>query len=154
MRNTTTDAPTVVPTVPRPREAGSIRAGGDTARGISTTPLARGSHRGPLPFRPGGDTDVVVGEVVIAPGGTTGWHYHPGPVLAVVRSGTLTRVLADGTVETTGPGGVVFEPAGPEHPHVGNNHGTEPVVLMVTYLTPAGRPLSVDTPAPARGGAG
>ncbi|MFI5527317.1 cupin domain-containing protein [Kitasatospora sp. NPDC051853] len=145
---------THVHAVPRQRDGESIRAGGDGARGISSAPLARGSHQGVLPFRPGGDTDVVVGEVVIAPGGTTGWHYHPGPVLAVVRSGTLTRQLADGTVETTEPGGVVFEPAGPAYPHVGHNHGTEPVVLMVTYLTPAGCPLSVDAPAPAWSEAG
>ncbi|WP_245687235.1 cupin domain-containing protein [Streptacidiphilus griseoplanus] len=45
--------------------------------------------------------------MTMAPGGATGWHYHPGQVLVIVESGTLTRVLHDGTVETT-PAGAAF----------------------------------------------
>ena len=37
-----------------------------------------------------GATDVHVIENVIAPGGTFGWHSHPGPSLVTVRSGTLS----------------------------------------------------------------
>ena len=37
-----------------------------------------------------GATDVHVLENVIAPGGSFGWHSHPGPSLVTVKSGTLS----------------------------------------------------------------
>src|SRR5712691_11021926 len=37
-----------------------------------------------------GSTDVYMLENRIAPGGTFGWHSHPGPSIVLVKSGTLT----------------------------------------------------------------
>jgi hypothetical protein len=37
-----------------------------------------------------GWTDVHILENIIAPGGTFGWHSHPGPSLVIVKSGTLS----------------------------------------------------------------
>ena len=37
-----------------------------------------------------GATDVHIVENIIAPGGTFGWHSHPGPSLVIVKSGTLS----------------------------------------------------------------
>src|SRR5438046_52073 len=48
-------------------------------------------------------TDVAVRA--IAPGGSTGWHYHDGQVIAVGKSGTLTRTLQDCSTEVTSSGG-------------------------------------------------
>ncbi|MER5727962.1 cupin domain-containing protein [Streptomyces sp. NPDC002138] len=92
--------------------------------------------------------DLVEREIVIAPGGSTGWHYHHVPLNAVVRSGTLTRILHDGTVEVNEAGDRFIERGGAEHVHLGHNRGAEPVVLHVTYALPEGLPLSVDAPAP------
>ncbi|MEU0083784.1 cupin domain-containing protein [Streptomyces sp. NPDC006274] len=97
-------------------------------------------------------TDVVVRTLTTEPGGSTGWHQHPGQVLAIVGSGTLTRTLDDCSLEATEPGDVVREPAGARHRHTGRNLGTEPVVVYVTYFVPAGSPLSTRTPRPARTG--
>src|ERR1700738_378901 len=41
------------------------------------------------------NTDIAVLNIGITPGGTSGWHYHPGPVLVVVKSGTITFYSAD-----------------------------------------------------------
>ena len=41
-----------------------------------------------------GVTDVYMLENRIAPGGTFGWHSHPGPSLVTIKSGALT--LYDG----------------------------------------------------------
>jgi len=87
-----------------------------------------------------------------APGGSTGWHYHDGQVIAVVKSGTLTRTLHDCSTEATSAGASFVEPAGPDRTHIGRNLGTEPVVLLVTYVLPAGRPLSRDVPQPSQCG--
>src|SRR4051795_12931989 len=39
-----------------------------------------------------GDTsaDVAVATLTFAPGGSSGWHHHPGVVLLLVESGTIT----------------------------------------------------------------
>ncbi|MET9672675.1 cupin domain-containing protein [Streptomyces sp. NPDC006482] len=117
--------------------------------GVSGTVLAKGTSAGTLRIKPPkGETDVVVRTITIAPGGSTGWHHHPGPLVAVVQAGTLTRTLDDCSVEVTSAGQAFVEPSGGKHVHVGRNLGTEPVVLYVTYLLPKGAPFSVDEPAP------
>ena len=35
-------------------------------------------------------SDLAVAEVAIAPGGTSGWHIHPGPSMSIVTEGTVT----------------------------------------------------------------
>jgi hypothetical protein len=39
-------------------------------------------------------SDFIVQEVVVEPGGHTGWHSHPGPALVTIQEGTFT--LYDG----------------------------------------------------------
>jgi quercetin dioxygenase-like cupin family protein len=64
---------------------------------VAVTPLARGTI-GPMEFHaPGGfeleqrhSSDFVVVRFSIKPGGSLGWHRHPGPVLIAVQHGTLT----------------------------------------------------------------
>ena len=40
-------------------------------------------------------SDLHVLQNTIAPGGTFGWHRHPGPSLVIVKSGTATFYLAE-----------------------------------------------------------
>ncbi|MFD3695935.1 cupin domain-containing protein [Streptomyces sp. NPDC058646] len=87
-------------------------------------------------------------EIVIAPGGCTGWHYHRVQLNAVVLAGTLTRVLHDRTVEVHPTGTTFVEPAGIGHIHLGHNLGSDPVVLHVTPALPAGTPFSIPAPTP------
>jgi hypothetical protein len=42
-----------------------------------------------------GSSDLHVLENTIAPGGSFGWHRHPGPSLVIVKSGTATFYRAD-----------------------------------------------------------
>ncbi|WP_412078342.1 cupin domain-containing protein [Streptomyces xanthophaeus] len=88
-------------------------------------------------------------EIVIAPGGCTGWHYHRVRLDAVVLAGTLTRVLHDRTVEVHRAGTTFVEPAGIGHVHLGHNLGTDPVVLYVTPALPEGTPFAIPTPPPS-----
>jgi quercetin dioxygenase-like cupin family protein len=116
--------------------------------GVSGTVLGKGTSSSTIEVKNEGPTDVVVRHVVIAPGGSTGWHYHPGTLIAVVHKGTLTRILEDCSVQTTSAGQSIVEDAGDRHVHVGSNLGTEPVELYVTYVIPAGAPLAVDAANP------
>lgn len=93
--------------------------------------------------------DYVTKEITIAPGGSTGWHWHPGRVFGVIRSGTLTHDLSDCSVDGIfAAGAPITEGSGPDHVHVGRNLGSEPVVMWVVYIDEAGAPLSVDAPNP------
>ncbi|MFS0692148.1 cupin domain-containing protein [Streptomyces nitrosporeus] len=116
--------------------------------GVSGTVVAKGTSEGELEVRaPEGRADVTFREIVVEPGGSTGWHTHRGQLIAVVQSGTLTRTLHDCSTEVTPAGTSFIEPSGAGHRHIGRNLGTEPVVLWVTYLLPEGSELSDDAEA-------
>ncbi|MCX4848670.1 cupin domain-containing protein [Streptomyces sp. NBC_00893] len=116
--------------------------------GVSGTVLAKGTSTGKLEVRTlDGRTDVTFRTITVEPGGSTGWHTHRGPLVAVVKSGTLTRTLDDCSVQETPAGSSFIEPSGVGHRHIGRNLGTEPVVLWVTYLLPEGSELSDDAEA-------
>jgi hypothetical protein len=40
-------------------------------------------------------TDVRVQKIVLAPGGFSGWHHHPGIVIGTVESGAVTFTRSD-----------------------------------------------------------
>ncbi|MFE9727208.1 cupin domain-containing protein [Streptomyces sp. NPDC005794] len=116
--------------------------------GVSGTVVAEGTSEGPLRIEPPeGRADVTFREITVQPGGSTGWHTHKGQLIAVVKSGTLTRTLHDCSVEVTPAGTSFIEPSGAGHRHIGRNLGTQPVVLWVTYLLPEGSELSDDADA-------
>lgn len=87
-------------------------------------------------------------RITIAPGGTLGWHYHDGTVLAVVTAGQLARYETDCVPTTYSAGQGLSETVGPDHVHVGRNLGNEPAELYVAYVNLANEPLFVDAPAP------
>ncbi len=96
-------------------------------------------------------SDVAVQQVTIAPGGTTGWHSHPGPAVVIVKSGSFTLYDGDdprceGTVYSAGK---VFIDEGRGHVHIGRNEGTTDTELYVTYLDlPVGAAPRIDVPSP------
>jgi quercetin dioxygenase-like cupin family protein len=93
--------------------------------------------------------DYVTKQITIAPGGSTGWHWHPGRVFGVIREGTLTHDMANCTEDGSYPAGSpVTEGTGPDNVHIGRNIGPDPVVMWVSYIVPAGSPLSNDVPNP------
>ncbi|HET6711248.1 cupin domain-containing protein [Amycolatopsis sp.] len=96
-----------------------------------------------------GGTDYVLKEITLAPGGSTGWHYHPGQVTGYVKQGVLSHnessCAGDGVYHA---GQLISEESGPGYVHIGRNLGTTPVVLEVLYRSPVGQPLAVDAPNP------
>ena len=119
---------------------------------VSATTLAQGTMADRFAIRTQEPTEFVVKTITIRPGGSTGWHFHPGRLIAVVRSGTLTRYEADCRAHTYRAGQALVEPSGAGQVHLGRNLGVVPVVLYATYLTPVGQPLAVAAPDPGCGG--
>jgi quercetin dioxygenase-like cupin family protein len=96
-------------------------------------------------------TDTVVLTTTINPGGSTGWHSHPGPAFIVVTQGTLT--VYDGDDPSCMPhrysAGTGFLDAGLGHVHIARNEGTTPVTVVQTYLNvPPGGSPRIDAAAP------
>src|SRR5512133_392484 len=58
--------------------------------GLTNTPLARGTNtsEGTIPLQFG--TDVAMAQITVDPGGSSGWHSHPGGAIVVVKQGSLT----------------------------------------------------------------
>lgn len=116
--------------------------------GVTASVLAQGTTDDGFTLTRRDPSEFVVRRIIVEPGGSTGWHYHPGTLLAIVAHGTLTRTDADCRSIAYPAGQSLVEPSGPRHVHIGRNLGTEPVELYVTYVNPIGSPLSVDAPDP------
>jgi hypothetical protein len=99
-----------------------------------------------------GATDVYIVENLIAPGGTFGWHSHPGPSLVIVKSGTLSVYHAPAcTPEDFGPGsplGATFVDQGHDLHMVRNNSSSVPADVYVVSIVPAGFARRIDEPNP------
>jgi quercetin dioxygenase-like cupin family protein len=96
-----------------------------------------------------GESQLVVSENRVAPGGHFGWHSHPGPSLVIVKSGVSTFYSGDDPDCTPHrhPAGTAYvDPGGAVH--IARNEGTEDLVVIVTRLIPAGAPQRIDEPNP------
>ena len=96
--------------------------------------------------------DNVIQQIVLAPGGTTGWHSHPGPALALIISGALTLYDGDdpACLAHTYTAGQGFVDAGQGHVHIARNlSSTDNAEVWVTYLdVPKGASARTDQPSP------
>jgi quercetin dioxygenase-like cupin family protein len=94
-------------------------------------------------------SDLYVLQNTIAPGGSFGWHSHPGPSLVIVKVGTASFYLANDPtcaphVVPTGSG---FVDQGHDV-HVVRNQGSVDLVMVVVSLVPAGFERRIDEPNP------
>ena len=93
-----------------------------------------------------GVSDAFITHLVIAPGGNTGWHSHPGLVFALVRSGDLT-IYDDHFAKSVFPAGTGLTEE-PGHVHIGVNEGDTNLELVIFFLSPKGAGTRIDQPAP------
>jgi quercetin dioxygenase-like cupin family protein len=94
-------------------------------------------------------SDLHVLQNTIAPGGSFGWHRHPGPSLVIVQSGTATFYLAKDPKcrPHVAPAGSGFVDQG-QDVHVVRNEGNVDLVTVVVSLVPAGFDRRIDEPNP------
>lgn len=98
-----------------------------------------------------GAQDTVMQQIVIAPGGSTGWHSHPGPAIVLIKAGELTLFSSEDPACTgrTYTVGQAFVDSGQGHVHIGRNLIQSPTELWVTYLdVPPGESVRIDAPDP------
>ncbi len=118
--------------------------------GLTNVPLARGTDLsdGTIALQAG--TDVAMAQITVVPGGSSGWHSHPGGAIIIVKQGELTVYRAIGSqcqVSTYSAGDAFIERPG-EVDQVINN-GTIPYVLYVTFpRVPQGESARIDEADP------
>jgi quercetin dioxygenase-like cupin family protein len=118
--------------------------------GLTNVPLARGTNTsdGTIPLQVG--TDVAMAQITVVPGGSSGWHSHPGGAIIVVKTGTLTVYESVGSrcqTSTYSAGQAFVERPGEVDQVV--NTGTVPYVLFVTFpRVPQGESARIDEPDP------
>lgn len=134
---------------------------------VSAAVMARASFRDPvdIKIKLKGDhnevihapaaRDTVVQKIVIAPDGTTGWHSHHGPAVAMITAGELTLFSSDDPTCTprTYSAGEAFIDPGQGHVHIAFNLGSENVEVWVTYFdVPPGESPRIDAGSPGNCG--
>lgn len=99
--------------------------------------------------------DTVIQQIIIGPGGSTGWHSHPGPVVVLVRAGELTFYSSEDPTCTprTYSAGEAFIDSGQGHVHLARNLSSQNVELWATYFdVPPGGPFRLDAANPGNCG--
>jgi len=91
-----------------------------------------------------GPATVTVRQLVIAPGETLAWHYHPGRAYNVIKRGTLTVEDGCGLTEQF-VAGQAFEET-EFHVHRAKNLGSEDVEVYNTFIVPEGQPTTINMP--------
>ena len=125
--------------------------------GVHITPLSMGTLASSVHAKAAGieittnvRKDILVTRITVDPGGSFGWHSHPGPVLVAVGKGTLTVYDATkhGCQRSTVSAGDAFIEDG-HHVHLARNDGSTPVELNATFLARPGTTEYLKTePAP------
>jgi len=117
----------------------AVRTAAADPTGLEIIPLAQGSsteHQ--IRIHATGPNDILQARLVFQPGGDTGWHTHPGPVIVVVNSGALTETHRNGCITVHPAGSVFFESAGEVHRATNQTGGVTEV--FATFISPAGAP--------------
>jgi quercetin dioxygenase-like cupin family protein len=131
--------------------AATVVLGGTTRHaettGVHITPLSHGTLGNAvraggagIEFRTRGPRDMLVTSITVDPGGSFGWHSHPGPVLVSVSKGTLAVYDShhgSHCVRSTVTAGQAFVEPG-AHVHLARNEGSTPVELNAVFLARTG----------------
>jgi hypothetical protein len=95
-----------------------------------------------------GDSDLYVQSNTWEPGGSTGWHTHPGHSLIILTAGTVTEYDGDDPSCTpkvhTAP--ATFVDPGGNHAHLIVNQGSVRAQGYAVQLIPKGAARRIDVP--------
>ena len=98
-----------------------------------------------------GPSDLYVQQNVWQPGGTTGWHSHPGHSLIIVTEGTVTDYEGDDpncTPHVYSSGMTFVDAGGEHHVHIIRNETGSEAQTIAIQLIPQGAARRIDKPDP------
>ena len=97
--------------------------------------------------------DTAFQQATVPPGGSSGWHTHPGATFVGIGQGEITYYHVDGGTchsEKVSAGSGFGQM--PTEVHVGRNESSSNLVIYSLYILPPGTPNSgirIDQPQPA-----
>ena len=94
--------------------------------------------------------DVTMQTLTFQPGGSSGWHHHPGLVVVVVKSGQVTRFKGDCSKQTFAAGQSFVEMGERDLVFV-KNEGSTAAVVQNTLINAVGAATRVDDAAAPAG---
>jgi quercetin dioxygenase-like cupin family protein len=138
---------------------GSSTAGATLATGgFKSTVLAKGALAGPteieglgIHFATERPTDIYVQQVDFPAHATSGWHQHPGLVLATVKTGTITFHFGCRVATFTAGQTFVEEPL---QVGLAENLSDTPAQVLAAFVIKSGQPPRLDAAAPVCDGEG
>ena len=116
---------------------------------VAGAKLAKGAkvNTDGIKFQTKRPADVSVLTLTLDPGGTTGWHSHPGFAIISVTQGTQTLYARNCSSRTYSAGESFVETG--RQPMVARNETNSEVVLVVTFVAPKGvESFRIDQPNP------
>ena len=118
--------------------------------GFASQLLGRGTYvsDGTLPMRQG--LDIVVSKISVVPGGSSGWHSHPGGAIVIVQQGELTVYASVGNHcdITRYTHGQSFVERPGEVVDAVNTGSTNYIILATFPGVPVGGSTRIDQPDP------
>ena len=90
-------------------------------------------------------SDFYFQDLVVAPGGRTGWHSHPGLLMIAVKEGRIDFYDKDRHKGNFSAGQSFTESA---DPHNAFNTGTTNARLLVSYIIKKGEPRRIEQAQP------
>lgn len=98
-----------------------------------------------LRLRTHGASDFYIQDLVLAPGGYSGWHTHPGLLIGTVVSGAIDFYDANCRKRSFNQGEVFTENT---QVHAIKNPATLNATLSIAYLIKHGEPRRIEAAAP------
>ena len=94
------------------------QATGTGTHGISRTEEANVRIEDDIRIKEKGGAQVIVAHITVQPRGHTPWHYHPGPHIVTVKTGTVEVYETDCTSKGYPINTGFFDPGETRRPHI------------------------------------
>jgi quercetin dioxygenase-like cupin family protein len=95
-----------------------------------------------------GQSEMYFQDLIVGPGGYTGWHSHPGLLLITMKEGSIDFYNKD-CVKTIYTAGQSFTEGA--EPHAVVNTGSVNARLLVAYIIKSGEPRRIERSQPKCG---
>ena len=121
------------------------------ARGVTVGPVKEHADVGnswTVNLEDKGQSEFYFQDLVVGPGGYTGWHSHPGLLLITVKEGSVEFYDKECAKHIYAAGQSFMEGA---EPHAAMNRGTGNARLLVAYIVKKGEPRRIEAPEPTCG---
>jgi quercetin dioxygenase-like cupin family protein len=117
---------------------------------VKVTPVLKTQNNwyGDKVVYPQGQAEVTVVVVEVAPGGETGWHYHPVPSVGMLMEGEIEVEFENGELKHLAAGEAAAEAVNVLHN--GHNRGEVTARMVVVYTGTTDMPLTVQKHLPEK----